>query len=49
MTLLLIKLACRVRCPAFRRQFAVFYPDRLKAGHQTSSLSSFAIVKGGKP
>ena len=31
MTLLLTKLACLVRSPAFRRQIAVFHPDRLEA------------------
>ena len=81
--LFLMKLACHVRCPAFRRQsggarlsqpqrvrqpktrgiscarsailaaaggtpaLRSICPDRLKAGHQTSSVSSCAIAKGG--
>lgn len=49
MTLFLVTLASHVRCPAFRRSGRNTTICRLKAGHQTSSLSSCAIAKGGKP
>jgi hypothetical protein len=47
MTLLLIRLVCPVRSSDFRRQIAVFHPDRLKAELQTRIVSGCDTAKGG--
>jgi hypothetical protein len=49
MTLLLMELACPVRCPAFRRSSRSTTICRLKAGHQTGSVSGCTSAKGGRP
>jgi hypothetical protein len=49
MTLFLMKPACRVRCPAFRRSGRNTMICRLKAELQTRTVPDCAISKGGKP